>query len=93
MHEYQEKKEQEVAEIIKQQTSSSSLKPSALEVGDAQQVGVAVGAGGEQQASDAKAEEPAAVGPVADEAPADSGTDDTKKKKKKTKSKCGCTIS
>lgn len=92
VHEFQEKKEQEVAEIIKQQTSSSSLKPTEPEAAkpegsDVKDVLVEVAPGSPDKAngdavadSDAKAEEASAENKDA-------------KKKKKTKSKCGCTIS
>lgn len=90
VHEYQEKKEQEVAEIIKQQTSSSSLKPTEPEAkaegSDVKEVLVEVVPG-----SPAKANGDAVAPVAAEETPAESKDD--KKKKNKTKSKCGCTIS
>lgn len=88
VHEFQEKKEQEVAEIIKQQTSSSSLKPEVTQTegSDVKDVLVEVAPGSPAKANgdavavpDAKAEE--------------TSVENKDVKKKKTKSKCGCTIS
>lgn len=88
VHEYQEKKEQEVAEIIKQQTSSSSLKPTEANAEGSDVKGVLVEV---VPGSPAKTNGDVVVPVAAEETPAENKDD--KKKKNKTKSKCGCTIS